>query len=433
MTDLQQGGAPGSGAPLDVVPLDPSARTTSLAIRVWNPAYPRDAAPVGWKTEAPFVFMIADLVAANNGVPVEDSGIGMVAYFARTAEAFRTAKRIQRSLLEYSEVAPDQCVGAAIALYRPSDLSSSGHDKNDKGLVSLLERAQPAQILVTANAFKQLQGIPGLQLRPFGPATLGSSELERNTQELIWARPTTYARVLETLKSASETHARKKEEKLSPSEPTVDFGAATPARPAQLSLVHPDSTSPIQGSDNVLEELLEPEPDSRGSRTLWWSLATAGILAAAVAGFLVTRPSTRQADSKRAAEPAAIQTSPEVQQSSLPSPTPETPTAKAEPPTEAPAKTESAPTPDQETEVQNTRPATDSVERARSQTQKVTEYSGFRESDIPRLVRMAEDDAGAGKYEAARQKFEIVLRLDPANQAAKRGIYKLNLTEGEAR
>jgi hypothetical protein len=46
---------------------------------------------------------------------------------------------------------------------------------------------------------------------------------------------------------------------------------------------------------------------------------------------------------------------------------------------------------------------------------------------------MAEDDAGAGKYEAARQKFEIVLRLDPANQAAKRGIYKLNLTEGEAR
>jgi hypothetical protein len=46
---------------------------------------------------------------------------------------------------------------------------------------------------------------------------------------------------------------------------------------------------------------------------------------------------------------------------------------------------------------------------------------------------MADDDAGAGNYEAARQKFEIVLQLDPTNQAAKKGVYKLNLTEREAR
>lgn len=433
MTDLRQEGAPVSSAPLDVVPPDPSARTTNLAIRVWNPTYPRDGAPVGWKTETPFVFMIADLVAANNGVPVEDSGIGMVAYFDRTAEAYRAAKRIQRSLLEFSEVKPDQCAGAAIAIYRPSDLPSISQDKKYKELVSLLERAQPAQILVTANASKQLQGIPGLQLRAFGPAALGSSELERSTQELIWARPKTYSRVQETLKNASETYARKNEEKLSPSEPTADFSAASAARAAQLTLVHPDPVSPHQGSDNLLEDLLD-EPDSRGSRPLWWSLATVGILAAAAAVFLVTRPSTQHADSKKLAEPAIIQAPTEVQQSSPPSPTPEAATVNAEPSAEAPAKTETTQAPDQKADVQSTLPATGSVQRPpRSQGKKVAENGGLRESDIPRLLRMADDDAGAGNYEAARQKFEIVLQLDPTNQAAKKGVYKLNLTEREAR
>jgi len=60
-------------------------------------------------------------------------------------------------------------------------------------------------------------------------------------------------------------------------------------------------------------------------------------------------------------------------------------------------------------------------------------YDGFTAKDIPHLIRMAQNDAGAGRYEEARREFDFVLRLDPSNSEAKIGLKKLGLTEQEAR
>ena len=60
-----------------------------------------------------------------------------------------------------------------------------------------------------------------------------------------------------------------------------------------------------------------------------------------------------------------------------------------------------------------------------------TEIDGLTAKDIPLLLRIAQNDAGAGRYDKARSEFNIVLRLDPGNAEAKLGLRKLDLSERE--
>ena len=116
----------------------------------------------------------------------------------------------------------------------------------------------------------------------------------------------------------------------------------------------------------------------------------------------------------------------------------EQPSANAEPPT-SPPKQETAPQsnpttveePAKSQKAAAPHPAPDSS--ARTPAKKVTEYEGLSEKDIPLLLRMAQNHAGAGKYEDARREFDIVLRLDPGNAEAKQGLRKLDLSERETR
>jgi len=54
--------------------------------------------------------------------------------------------------------------------------------------------------------------------------------------------------------------------------------------------------------------------------------------------------------------------------------------------------------------------------------------SDFSAKDIPFLLRKAEQDAGAGSYDAARREYKIVLQLDPNNPSAKQGLHRLELS-----
>jgi hypothetical protein len=58
----------------------------------------------------------------------------------------------------------------------------------------------------------------------------------------------------------------------------------------------------------------------------------------------------------------------------------------------------------------------------------VSEYAGFSVHDIPLLLKKAEKDAGAGDYDSSRREYEIILHLEPNNQAAKTGMSRLNLS-----
>ena len=61
----------------------------------------------------------------------------------------------------------------------------------------------------------------------------------------------------------------------------------------------------------------------------------------------------------------------------------------------------------------------------------VDESGNWALSDIPRLLAMAGNDMGDGKYDKARREYRIVLRLQPKNQPALDGVSKLNKIQSD--
>ncbi len=61
--------------------------------------------------------------------------------------------------------------------------------------------------------------------------------------------------------------------------------------------------------------------------------------------------------------------------------------------------------------------------RKRTPTTKV--LPDFKHEDIPRLLRWAEGDSGAGRWSEAKFEYEKVLELDPNNENAERGLQRL--------
>jgi hypothetical protein len=360
--------------------------------------------------------MLADLVAASGGAPDDDSGIGLVASFAQPSEALRTAKRIQWSVLEYSQQQPENCLGAAIAVYHASDLSRG---EAAQGIVALLEQAKPSQIFLAANAAKLLQDIPGLQLRKRAGPSLAASELEREAQELVWTTPQTQRRVQELLKQAARKVTPKTEPAV-PSEPTVDI-AQEAIRPttAQIHATlfrvdHPSAVDPATMDPLADEQEKAANSGASRSHLLWWLLPAVAVLAVVGGMFFLASTPKKPVLPETPAATTSPSTAPE----------------KTEPPTLQPV-VEQPPSPHEAKATSN--PIAPDHPSHPKVVPKVSEYEGFSEKDIPVLVRMAESDAGAGNYANARREYNIILHLDPNNAAAKQGSRKLALSEQDSR
>jgi hypothetical protein len=55
------------------------------------------------------------------------------------------------------------------------------------------------------------------------------------------------------------------------------------------------------------------------------------------------------------------------------------------------------------------------------------DYAGVSQRDIPRLLQMAQNHAGAGEYEKAQREYRVILQLQPNNQDAKEGLRRISL------
>jgi hypothetical protein len=166
--------------------------------------------------------------------------------------------------------------------------------------------------------------------------------------------------------------------------------------------------------------LLEDDTERSGSRYLWLSLAAVVIIAVLVyVLFPKQRPKQSVGETPAATpvsqpqEPVGTAEPPVVAQPSKDTLPP--PTAK---PPDAPKPPVHRPTLDQPPQ---------------KLPKKASEYEGMSEKDVPLLLRMAEKDAGAGNYDDAKRKFDIILHLDPGNAEAKQGMRKLELSERETR
>src|SRR3984885_3629411 len=250
----------------------PYSAAADLSIRLWTPAQlGSNSASVSWKTQTNFVFMIADVVSANQGILAEEPRSGMSAHFNGATQALKAAKSIERTIMEFSKQRPDDCLGAAIAVHRPIGLRP--FLEGDPGPVSpafsLLRQAQPGQILVSRETYDHLRDLPGLQFQSLsGDATSGDSEL-------LWTSPETYAYFSSRLQEAirrqpigyEQVPVAAAEENPAFQPPETEWSEFRPAAfsTSKLSALDPD----------------ESEVSWMASHRLLVSLAAVGILALA--------------------------------------------------------------------------------------------------------------------------------------------------------
>ena len=387
----------------------PYSAAADLSIRLWTPAQlGSNSASVSWKTQTNFVFMIADVVSANQGILAEEPRSGMSAHFNGATQALKAAKSIERTIMEFSKQRPDDCLGAAIAVHRPIGLRP--FLEGDPGPVSpafsLLRQAQPGQILVSRETYDHLRDLPGLQFQSLsGDATSGDSEL-------LWTSPETYAYFSSRLQEAirrqpigyEQVPVAAAEENPAFQPPETEWSEFRPAAfsTSKLSALDPD----------------ESEVSWMASHRLLVSLAAVGILALATLYALpalhTSAPAVNSSVNSNDLQPASKQQEP---------PNKNVPPVAAQAPEAAkiiPAVADTARKPEPR------KPEAPKI--VQSPPKPVAEYAGFTGRDIPLLLKKAESDAGAGDYDASRREYDIILHLEPGNLAARTGMSRVNLS-----
>ena len=404
----------------ELQPLSP-ANATRLAIRVWTAAR-RD---LRWTSDLSVIHLISDLILASEGTLGQGDGAVLTAYFPQPSQAFRSAKRIQWALLDFCQHRPQLCAGAALLIYEARDLPAESEGTSRRAIAAILEHSKAAQILTAAVAGEELKGLPGLQMRGFA-APHGDSEW-RGVQELIWTTPSNLERAQEVFRSSAQNLVQE-DVRAAASEATVGYAPSADRQLAQPTLVHVDQT-PRQDESELgsLSGLTAPEPDleDSGSGALWWSLAAVGVAAVLALVFLLPR--------LRPTATAVPESPPPVVQSTTPQEpdTPQTEIPSAQKPPVESSGPSAPPNPgDQQAKAES--PSAQPPPHP-PVAKRPTEIDGLTAKDIPLLLRIAQNDAGAGRYDKARSEFNIVLRLDPGNAEAKLGLRKLDLSEREAR
>jgi hypothetical protein len=381
-------------------------------MRIWGLAGREGkSTEISWNTQSALVYMIADLVAGSDGVVLADSRAAMVAQFETPAKALNAAKQIQLAVLDFARHRPDGRYAAAIVIYAATErgpLKGPGSAGANAPGASLLQHAKPAQVLMTESAYETLREMPGLRFRPVTP-TPGSDSAVRG-RELVWRTPEPASRSDEALPQATQIFVQN-------SEPLPVKVLPMPGSILQ----HPDGrTATIP--DTAGDELQLDQPVDVRSPWLKRSLVAVGgvIVFAAALGLIVyprkatvvEHPSQQEQPQPEPeklppAETAPSNIAPAVNPAVINSEAPESATPPvAEEPTPKPAKPQ---------RIQREKPATKIV-------------SDFSARDIPFLLRKAEQDAGAGKYDAAQREYRIVLQLDPNNASAKQGLHRLELS-----
>jgi hypothetical protein len=182
--------------------------------------------------------------------------------------------------------------------------------------------------------------------------------------------------------------------------------------------------SPVATLEDQDGSALEPSvlgADTSGKRKrLWMAGGTALLALAAILGLFLHRKSNKTIGVGMRHEPkVAVQSTarePEPANPSQPSEKHQAVTEKPEPESPKPPA-----------------PAAKPHRAARETDIGVAEYEGFTAKQVPQLIRRADEDAGAGHYDASKREYEIVLKLQPNNTAAKEGLHKLSLKISERR
>lgn len=440
---------------------DSASDATDIAIRLWGPEWSGQPGSLTWKTDSVFVYMIADLVWASHGRLAEESTAVMAAHFDNSRQALVAAKRIQMSILDFVACRPGN--GVAIVIHQPSVQGGRS------GLVqAALQLAKPGQILVGGDVARRLRESFGVELAPVS-ALVGAAG-QRGLAELVWTTPDRLA----SLQSSVVDGAASRRESL-PVGATMMVSTPIlnpPVAGAPIRSSEPEATTPVvkpvtasddfvyqRSSESALERItaqqaadlvprsadvqgiegssLTQELDDLEQRPfLTRTRIVLGLAAIVLVGALVavlyaptreTKIPPRGLENRETgsgsvdSKSGTVHTEPPPPQAKTPEPQAKLPKAVVPQPAPAPPK------PAAETRAKNRK---DNPEQPQPPPV-VQELGGLSQNDLPTLLRLARDDAGAGKYDKARSEYKKILQLQPGNQDAKDGLRRLDLIRGD--
>jgi hypothetical protein len=439
--DSQEGKVPNAGRSPLALSDDARLDATDVVIRLWVPGRPDRSAT--WKTDSVLIYMIADLVDASHGRIAEESPAIMGAHFDGSRQALLAAKRIQTAILEFLACRPGERVGAAILLYRPRASEPEGFSA--EMVQQALKQLKPGQILLAENVSEHLRDLPGVEFRTVPALTTVMGEWQPDFTEVIWTTPDRVARL--QLSADDETEAESTDLPSIGATVIVHSPLArqdTTRRGAPLENVsQAGNTDKAQDAVPVFAEgrdEFEPRPLITRTRVIL------GIVAAVLVVVLIAfvyrpaqvskAPIPLQVDQGGARE-VPYKQPPAQAESNVPMAQPESKIVKTElakpqkafksPPVKS-ARVSVAEPP----QVSDKAPVDNRV-KSQSIPEVAAPYSdesgGVSLKDIPVLLRMAQQDAGAGNYAKARTEYRKILGLQPNNQDARDGLHKLDIIQ----
>jgi hypothetical protein len=455
----------------------PAESSSGIFIRLWSNDEQRNKPlAVSWETRNGIVYMIADLIKANDGKLAGEVQDALVAQFLSPVKAITAARRIQRCVMGFAAATLEGRSAAGIAIYGQAGSFPATFGASTTVPTNLLDYAQPGRIILSEKTASQLGRFPGLPLRKVSPRDSDQAASGDHLWELLWAPTRSSARFVDQIDlsrtattAADGMGASAKGAELAalarlPLEESVgrDRGLQATsyagmvgapardeaARPGDPTFeIRPDAyPAEIPPGDNSSDDEILPS----GGSHWFWPLTIGSAVALALIFSVLIFQSRARVPQAPATEPN--QASPEKSESPDVSKTkaatqgknsdqPEVPLEQVKPaPQGLPGSDETQP---QNPEIPTNPPANPSearslaegnVDKKQPQELKATPRSvdDFSSSEIPLLLRRAEQDAGSGNYVAAQREYNIILRLDPGNAAAKQGLHRLELSAGES-
>jgi len=444
---------------------DSASAPTDVTIRLWGPDWSGLPGSLTWKTDSVFGYMIADLVSASHGRLAEESPTAMAAHFDSSGQALVAAKRIQMSILDFVACRPGN--GVAILIHQPG-----GPGANFSLVQETLRLAKPGQILVSEDVSRRLRDVSGIEVLPVSPLTGAAGQW--GLAELVWTTPESLAglqaSVVDGAASLRESQQVGATMIVNTPVPSAEREAKPPAAPPVTGpgdfVYKRSSDSALQRTPTAQQPTADLVPRSDNARGLQSNSLThdsltqeldeleqrpfltrtrviVGLVAVVLVGALCAvlyLPTNENKVRVRAPEnhdtgsgtvdskPATVHPEPVH-----PQPQPKPPEAQAKAPKViAPPPTPAKPT--AETRAKNRK---DNAVQPQAQApapppQVVEEFGGLSQNDVPTLLKLARDDAGAGRYDKARSEFKKILQLQPNNQDAKDGLRRLDLIKGDS-
>ncbi len=432
--------------------VDDRADATDLVVRLWFSGRSDRSASLTWKTDSVLVYMIADMVGASHGRIEEESPAIMSAHFDSSRQALLAAKRIQTSILEFLACRPGERVGAAILLYRAraSDPKGFTGEMVHQGL----KLVKPGQILLAESVSEHLRDLPGVEFRTVPAVTTVMGEWQPEFTELIWTTPERVA----LLQVCVDDEVESQSADTPPIGATVivhsPFARQDVNRQGVLAAPGAGDVAANNGFEAVSQEgHANKAQDPTGERDefeerplITRTRVILGAVAVVLVGALVA-VLYRPAHVSKSPIPLQLDQSATKEIPYKQPPATSEPEAETAPPESKIVKTEIAKPQKtfkspvvKSTKVQvaeqpqiSDKAPVDNRVKNQNTPEAAAPYSdesgGVSLKDIPVLLKMAQQDAGAGNYNKARTEYRKILGLQPSNQDARDGLHKLDIIQ----